>query len=125
MTTSEPTTGEIVEILRRGCLIVQRQAADRLESQEKYIAELEEALKPMIPIVANQRNKIIVLTARAEQAEAREKAAVTQIERLKSKQVALCSICEFEDMIGCVHKNHCDGFQLFKRRGQPQDGGGK
>ena len=69
MTTSEPTTGEIVRALREHaewaqaneweCPItlgdVLRKAADRLESQEQTIA---------------------ALTARAEQAEAREKAAI-------------------------------------------------
>ena len=123
--TNEPTTESIVQALRcsadddsfcRKCQYgyalgsaflcdrgrMNQNASDRLESQAKQIAEL---------------------TARAESAEAERDAAVADIKRLQTKQVALCSICEFEDMIGCAHKNHCDGFQLFRRRGlQPQDG---
>lgn len=49
-----------------------------------------------------------------------------QAKQLKESHVVLCNICKFEDMIGCVHKNHCDGYQLFKWRGlQPQEGEGK
>jgi hypothetical protein len=79
-------------------------AADRLESQEQTIA---------------------ALTARAEKAERERDALISSIERLRTKKIVLCSICEFEDLIGCCHKNHCEGYQLFKRRGLPQEGEGK
>ena len=63
-----------------------------------------------------------------QQAERERDAAVAvigiQAKQLKESHVVLCNICKFEDMIGCVHKNHCDGYQLFKWRGQPQDGEG-
>lgn len=36
---NETSTAEIVATLRRGCLVVQRQAADRLELLERELAE--------------------------------------------------------------------------------------
>lgn len=58
MTTSEPTTGEMIERLRIAIdqgterVVIPsagvKMIADRLESQEREIAELEEALKPLI-----------------------------------------------------------------------------
>ena len=122
---NEPSTAEIVKAIRScnasgGCMAcreigidsdcetLELLAADRLESQERTIADL---------------------TARAEQAEKERDAAIEvitiQAKRLKESHVVLCNICEFEDMIGCVHKSHCDGYQLFKWRGLPQEGGGK
>ena len=63
-----------------------------------------------------------------QQAERERDAAVAvigiQAKQLKESHVVLCNICKFEDMIGCVHKNHCDGYQLFKWRGLPHDGEG-
>jgi phosphopentomutase len=171
MTTSEPTTGEIVRALRSmqtsaqvvldsgfgtregECDVVYRNrrdlaknAADRLESQERNI----ETLRAFHERYAEQTSKkyveeICALTARAEQAEKNrdiwEKkwweealkkveaqwerdALISSIERLRTKKIVLCSICEFEDLIGCCHKNHCEGYQLFKRRGLPQEGEG-
>jgi hypothetical protein len=113
MTTGEPTTGEIVRALRDApnyngmagtTTTVEDIAADRLESQEQTIA---------------------ALTARAEQSERERDALISSIERLRTKKIVLCSICEFEDLIACCHKNHCEGYQLFKRRGLPQEGEGK
>ena len=74
MTTSEPTTGEIVSALRncpncddclrkdQKCYRNDHDAADRLESQERSI---EEAAK----LNEKQANTIAALTARAESAE--------------------------------------------------------
>ena len=120
---NEPTTGEIVRALRcvaeatecKDCRYkypvgnvircdheqMNGNAADRLESQERTIA---------------------ALTARAESAEKLAAAAIADIERLRLKNFTLCPICEFEDMIGCAHKNHCTGYQKFTWRGlQPQE----
>ena len=78
--------------------------------------------------VIDAKLTIAALTARAEQAEWERDAAVAviriQAAKRKESHVVLCNICEFEDMIGCVHKNHCDGYQLFKYRGLPQEGEG-
>ena len=169
MTTSEPTTGEIVEAIRacedratcHGCIFLNCKSfdcnspeaiADRLESQEQklellnggdfdvidipaalaYLESVEEILphaSALIDLIQSLKGTAIELTARAEQAEKERDAAVAvigiQAEKLKESHVVLCNICEFEDMIGCVHKSHCDGYQLFKYRGLPQDGEGK
>ena len=173
MTTSEPTTGEIVRALRciadnaecKDCRYkypvgnvilcdheqMNENAADRLESQEQklellnggdfdvidipaalaYLESVEEILphaSALIDLIQSLKGTAIELTARAEQAEKERDAAVAvigiQAEKLKESHVVLCNICEFEDMIGCVHKNHCDGYQLFRWRGQPQEGEG-
>ena len=131
MTTSEPTTGELIEqlhtfdnvdavtitIAKAALLFI----ADRLESQERTIDELEDECGKLMMTID-------LLTARAEKAEAERDAAVAvigiQAKKLKESHVVLCNICKFEDMIGCVHKNHCDGYQLFKWRVLPQDGEG-
>ena len=137
---NELTTGEIVRALRycadansicgdacpahideNGCrTVLMQNAADRLESQEHTIAELKyqlELLSLGIPVQMKD------LTARAESAEKWAAAAIADIERLRLKKFTLCPICEFEDIIGCAHKNHCIGYQQFKWRGlQPQEG---
>ena len=93
MTTSEPTTGEIVRALRfcagkdticgtacpaylseAGCrTTVMKNAADRLESQEQAIEELK---SEAIVNALENAERIANLTARAERAEAREKAII-------------------------------------------------
>ena len=145
MTTSKPTTGEIVRELHCRSVSVYLNACnydcekcefqevypgdnpyldaiDRLESQERKLARNADELSSI-------SEQLKAMTARAEQAEKERDAAVAvigiQAEKLKESHVVLCNICEFEDMIGCVHKNHCDGYQLFKWRGQPQEGEGK
>ena len=101
-------------------------ASDRLESQEVTIAKLENDKSAIISSYAEtsvQVGELIQkLTARAEQAEKWAAAAITDIERLRLKKFTLCPICEFEDMIGCAHKNHCTGYEQFKWRGLPQEG---
>lgn len=98
MTTSEPTTGEIVRALR--CMAYDTEckdfrykypvgnvilcdheqmngnAADRLESQEWEIERLQ---GEMFVNALESAERIAALTARAEQAEAREKAAVADM----------------------------------------------
>jgi len=128
---NEPTTGELIEqlhtfdnvdavtitIAKAALLFI----ADRLESQERTIDELEDECGKLMMTID-------LLTARAEKAEKERDAAVAvigiQAKKLKESHVVLCNICKFEDMIGCVHKNHCDGYQLFKWRVLPQDGEG-
>ena len=146
MTTSEPTTGEMIERLRIAIdqgterVVIPsagvKMIADRLESQERELSGITgelERFRAFHERYAEQTSKkyvddICALTARAEQAERERDAAFAvigiQAEKLKESHVVLCNICEFEDMIGCVHKSHCDGYQLFKWRGQPQDGDG-
>lgn len=127
---NEPTTGVLAQELRRANEIYMLESnllttcADRLESQEREITRLRS-----LSIVEKESEAIAALTARAEQAEKERDAAFAvigiQAEKLKESHVVLCNICEFEDMIGCVHKSHCDGYQLFKWRGLPQEGEGK
>ena len=131
MTTSEPTTGEIVSALRfctgedsicgtacpaylseAGCrTTIMKNAADRLESQERDL----ETLRAFHERYAEQTSKKYVvavcgLTARAEQAEAREKAAIAVIEQNVAWQKELLEKAkEITDSL----------------RGQPQDGEGK
>lgn len=97
MTTSEPTTGELIEALRcdgvikpcEGCFFAFQiencaamgcrtddmfgLAADRLESQERKIAEIENFHKEMLK---DHKAQIAALTARAEQAERERDAAI-------------------------------------------------
>ena len=109
MVQHEPTTEEIVRSFRGAHIFGITQAsenriADRLEQQARDIN---------------------VLTDRAECAEKERDALINSIERLRTKKIELCSICEFEDLIACCHKDHCDGYRLFKWRGLPQEGEGK
>jgi len=142
MTTNEPTTVEMIDVLRENgdvyfgeTEITCDQIADRLESQERELSgisgELEQYKKWHDESIATATNNIVelehqiaALTARAEQAEKERDTLISSIERLRTKKIELCSICEFEDLIACCHKNHCEGYQLFKRRGLPQDGEG-
>ena len=112
MTTSEPTTGEITTKLygwiakaghQERCLD-ELIAINRLESQEKKIAEL---------------------TVRAEQAEAIEKAAVKDIEELLSQPefLGVCWACKKHNK--CKDSRQKDDGCEARWRGQPQDGEGK
>ena len=100
---NEPSTAEIVRALRgeAGILIhfTCDDAADRLESQERTIADL---------------------TARAESAERERDAAIKELEVIE--QDGLCSICKFESTIPLME---CMENCVFKWRGLPQEGEGK
>ena len=142
--TNEPTTGEIVRALRcvaeatecKDCRYkypvgnvilcdheqMNGNAADRLESQEQENASLRAENEGLYKEIIRRGIEIKTVTARAESAERERDSLINSIERLRTKKIELCSICEFEDMIGCAHKNHCTGYQNFKRRGLPQDG---
>lgn len=126
MTTSEPTTGELIEALRcdgvikpcEGCFFAFQiencsamgcrtddmfgLAADRLESQEQTIA---------------------ALTARAEQAEAREKAAVKDL-AIYGKNAHTCKHSNDCQSTDTTHES-CHDCELWAYRGQPQDGDGE
>ena len=135
--TDEPTTGEIVQELRycadvnsicgdacpahivaSGCrTVLMQSAADRLESQERTIAEL---------------------TARAESAEVERDAAKADMKliadavREKHCDNTCCFACKFDcDMStndSGEFENECQGFDrddCFEWRGLPQDGEGK
>ena len=172
MTTSEPTTGEIVRALRfcyeseeiecyecpcrvsgGAYLCHMDKLADRLESQEQklellnggdfdvidipaalaYLESVEEILphaSALIDLIQSLKGTAIELTARAEQAEAREKAAVADMH-------GYCNFCggydREEDEEPC---NTCTNARTFEPddvertdnweyRGQPQDGEGK
>ena len=135
MTTSEPTTGEIVRALRevvsdpmfriheiaKRCRI----AADRLESQEREIERLKEELEQTeeaatVLHAANETHWTYIkeLTARAESAERERDAARAEFEVIE--QDGLCSVCKFESTIPLLS---CIEDCCFKWRGlQPQEG---
>ena len=141
--TNEPTTGEIVRALRcdgdaNNCVDCRyatydtatilcdqeqnvRDAADRLESQERTIAELTEKDEwsghACDHMINKLRDELRELTARAESAERERDAAIKELEVIE--QDGLCSICKFESTIPLME---CMENCVFKWRGQPQDG---
>lgn len=150
---NEPTTGEIVRALRcvaddtecKDCRYkypvgnvilcdheqMNGNAADRLESQEQTIAGMKEFHEKCCSEMARAHvEEVTALTARAEQAEAREKAA---IERMRGS----CQFCigyeREENEYPC---NTCYNARTFEPddiprtqnweySGQPQEGNGK
>ena len=88
MTTSEPTTGEIVAFLSRLSHMMQHQlkdarASEMIDVTARRLRELDEGEKEalgylgcMMEKEGENKKTIAALTARAEQAEAREKAAI-------------------------------------------------
>lgn len=127
MTTGEPTTEIVEEITSqsttRDIVVVLKMIVQYLESftMDKMSRDVMSAAADRLE---QQEQTIAALTARAEQAEKERDAAIADIERLRLKKFTLCPICEFEDMIGCAHKNHCTGYKQFKWRGLPQEGEG-
>ena len=120
---TEPTTGKIVRALKLkakyGLELPDNkysEAADRLESQEN---EIEELKAEAIVNALENAERIANLTARAEQAEAREREAVKDMETLMRHSNAGCVFCKKKDT-GCK-----DGCIKPKWRGQPQEGEGK
>ena len=139
MTTSEPTTGEIVRALRcmadnaecKDCRYkypvgnvilcdheqMNENAADRLESQEQAIEELK---SEAIVNALENAERIANLTARAEQAERERDAVVADLDVLKDS--GFCNSC-----VGCnaPHSEAITYCTDWTRHGQPQDGEGK
>ena len=132
-----------------GCrTVLMQNAADRLESQEQKIERLTKQNKELVETVLrkigvsyskNVEGSVTFcgltmdeavdrimqfpsLTARAEQDERERDAAIADIERMRKEKIPLCPICDFNDMIRCCHDSHCDGYQLFRWRGLPQEG---
>lgn len=116
---SEPTTDEIVRALRtcnnpKGqrcsqCAVFSRydNARDCKRTIDKYAADRLES----------QQRDLLQLTAERDAEKARADAAVKDIERIAGTH-SICHLCDFVDMIGCCHKNHCDGLNLFRLRGE-------
>lgn len=149
MTTSEPTTGEVVRALRcvaddtecKDCRYkypvgnvilcdheqMNGNAADRLESQEREIAELTASRDRMTDAVAELTMKVGELTARAEQAERERDAAVADCERLlfASRDMRTCYLCKFVSTDGKCNRKGVGAGCKPKYRGLPQDGEGK
>ena len=140
MNTSEPTT-EIVADLRIYLLVANKEkptqlistiarAADRLESQEKEIAELKSDRSTIISSYAetsvNVGELIKTLTARAEQAERERDAAIAEFDVIA--QDGLCEVCFFGDFSE-VSKDTCMEDCCFqwrnKKRGFAQEGDGE
>ena len=148
-TGNEPTTGEIVRALR--CVAEETEckdcrykypvgnvilcdheqmngnAADRLESQEKTIADLRETLRITCENwseSSNEKNvQIATLTARAESAERERDAIALELDMMRANENenGLCLICKKK----CESaSNGCFFCKDFEWRGlQPQDGG--
>lgn len=148
MERNEPSTEEVIQALRNchktdcsDCvchkpelgfpLCGAKKIADRLESQKREIAELNEKFekfKAFHERYAEQTSKkyvddVCALTARAEQAEAREKAAK---ETPESKVIKNCDTCFYHDCrnydepcFTCVRPYK---ESKWKPRGQPQEG---
>ena len=145
MTTSEPTTGEIVRALRCAQKVhaesaVYGLAADRLESQERDL----ETLRAFHERYAEQTSKQYVvavcgLTARAEQAEKERDDIQKNLARRIMKHLSenlldstfVCEICEY-NLTNSPKCRSCgtdfqygENFELkHTLRGQPQDGEG-
>ena len=128
MTTSEPTTGEIVRALRGGGIYgittaLELKVIARLESQERDL----ETLRAFHERYAEQTSKQYVvavcgLTARAEQAEKERDAAVADIEELLGQDdfIGICWACKSHDK--CVGTRDVKITCVPKWRGLPQEG---
>ena len=128
MTTSEPTTGEIVRALGNPEIVDQESlyywskvAADRLESQERDI----ETLRAFHERYAEQTSKkyvndICALTARAEQAERERDAAIKDMNRLCTRCKHWTRPNDDEPCLSCVNAE--TGNPNWTWRGLPQDG---
>ena len=154
MTTSEPTTGEIVRALRciaddiecKDCRYkypvgnvilcdherMNGNAADRLESQEREIERLKTAMTVAKNIIANRTDELSGITgelermtASAEQAETREKAVLDDVR----DYCQFCAYSEIEEdeepCKTCENVTHDGRESKWTRRGLPQDGEGK
>ena len=128
MNQSEPTTGEIVEVLRENgdvffgeTEITCDQIADRLESQERDI----ETLRAFHERYAEQTSKkyvedICALTARAEQAERERDAAIKDITRLCTRCKHWTCPNDDEPCLSCLNAE--SGNPNWTWRGLPQEG---
>ena len=115
MTTSEPTTGEIVRALRGGGIYgittaLELKVIARLESQERELSGITGELERM--------------TARAEQAEKERDAAIADIEELLGQDdfIGICWACKSHDK--CVGTRDVKITCVPKWRGLPQGGEG-
>ena len=151
-TGNEPTTGEIVRALRcvaeatkcKDCRYkypvgnvilcdheqMNGNAADRLESQERTIAEMDayiELLKEREGALENDainfEMNLSEMTARAESAERERDAAVNDL-MFFGKNVHTCRAGKVCNMAEIDH-SVCIDCKMWTWRGQPQDGGGK
>ena len=146
MTTSEPTTGEIVRAFRGAGVYgittaLELKIIDRLESQEREIERLKTAMTVAKNIIANRTDELLSkteqLTARAEQAERERDAAKADMKliadavREKHCDDTCCFVCKFDcdtsKNDSGEFENECPGFDrddCFEWRGLPQDGEG-
>ena len=119
MTTSEPTTGEIVRELREDCNLLDDNtgkfaAAYRLESQERENASLRAENKGLHKEIVRRGIEIKTMTARAEQAEKERDAAIGHVHDAIFGTNHSCFYCTMENCDGCTNstvKEH------FKYRG--------
>ena len=106
-------------------VFLEKIAADRIESQEKEIDAKTFALSVAKELQDGQERTIAALTARAEQAEAREKAV---LEDMKD-YCQFCWHCDKNDdeepCKTCENVTHDGSETKWTWRGLPQDGEGK
>ena len=146
MERNEPTTGEIVRALRcvaeatecKDCRYkypvgnvilcdheqMNGNAADRLESQERKITEIENFHKEMLK---DHKAQVAELTARAESAERERDAAIAEFEEyMLGNEDIPCKYCanHSTDKKCFPYTKSCEP-KYNKWRGMPQDGEGK
>jgi len=142
MTTNEPTTVEMIDVLRENgdvyfgeTEITCDQIADRLESQERELSgisgELEQYKKWHDESIATATNNIVelehqiaALTARAEQAAEQRDELLEDFRTIERD--GLCEVCSFGDA-SQVSKDDCMQdccFSYRTRRELPQEGEG-
>jgi len=128
----EPTTGNIAKALRvcfektcacsecpfehESCGDIEQLAADRLESQERKIAEIESFHSEMLK---DHKAQIAALTARAEKAERERDAAKAYMKRFG------CLTCNGQGTLALNHPcGSCRDKSKWEMRGLPQEGEG-
>jgi len=135
---NERTTAELIKRLKSHFveLLDYDLAADRLESQERKIAEIENFHKEMLK---DHKAQVAALTARAEQAEKEQDEVEKSLARRIMQHLSdyefdstfVCEICEYNltnspKCLSCgSDHHHGKNFELKHiLRGQPQEGEG-
>ena len=127
------TPTEIVKHLRMACHdcnpapcceyeVLGSEAADLIETLTARAERAEAESKELRQEIDITDAANTALEGALKQAEAELKEAVEDINSLRGNP-APCLICEFDDLIGCCHKNHCnENNEYFKWRGARKEG---
>lgn len=117
---------ELRPVLKQAVILIESLTADRdawkakaeraESSRDNWKADYYDAIEKL-EAMEERAVKSAYWQERAEKAEAELKEAVEDINSLRGNP-APCLICEFDDLIGCCHKNHCnENNEYFKWRG--------